>query len=191
MRCFIAVRVPAIEALVAASRQMSTLMPNLNVIPAYQWHVTLQFLGDTAEHLIPTLTSIITGIAATERVQEVSIRGLGVFPNLARPTVLWAGFTESAVLTRMASQLGKQCESLGFPREARAFTPHLTLARLKSRPHESLIDFVRSRTEMEFGQFKVSSLELFRSDLTRVGPEYTVIASAPLSSRSDCESPTR
>lgn len=182
MRTFIAIRVPATDELTTTSRQMSMLLPPRSIIPPEQWHVTLTFLGDTAESLIPRLVSIMTGIAATERVQTVSIRGLGAFPTLARPTVLWAGFSDAVVLIRIATQLGEQCAALGFSRETRPFQPHLTLARVKSRPSESLTDFIRSNPELDLGQVKISVLELFRSDLTRTGPVYTVIASTPLTS---------
>lgn len=180
MRTFIAIRVPATDQLVTASRQLSALLSPRNIVPPEQWHATLQFLGGTAEHLIPRLVSIVTAIAATECAQTVTIRGLGAFPNLARPTVLWAGFFDAAVLTRMATQLALQCQNLGFSRETRPFQPHLTLARVKSRPSEPLAELIRSNHELDLGHVKVASLELFRSDLTSTGPEYTAIASAPL-----------
>lgn len=183
MRTFIAIRVPATNQLVTASRQLAALMGPRNMVPLEQWHVTLKFLGDTAEYLIPQLVSIMTALASSECAQTVTIRGLGAFPNLARPSVLWAGFFDAAVLTRMATQLALQCEDLGFSREARSFQPHLTLARVKSRPSESLAEFIRSNHELDLGQVKVSSLELFRSELASMGPEYTAIASAPLAFR--------
>ncbi len=182
MRTFIAIRIPATDQLVTASRQLAALMSPRSMIPTEQWHVTLQFLGDTAEDLIPRLVPIMTGIAATECARTVTIRGLGAFPNLARPTVLWAGFFDAALLKRMATQLALQCEGLGFPRETRPFQPHLTLARVRSKPSESLAEFIRSNHELDLGHVKLSSLELFRSDLTSTGPEYTTIASAPLAS---------
>lgn len=180
MRTFFGIRIPATESLRTTFHQMSALASPRNMISPEKWHVTLHFLGDTAEHQIPHLRSIMADIAATECVQTVSIRGLGAFPNLARPSVLWAGFFDAAVLHRMATQLNEQCESLGFPRETRPFRPHLTLARLKFKPGEPLIEFIQSNPALNLGEVNVSSLELFRSDLTSSGPEYTVIGSVPL-----------
>lgn len=179
MRTFIAIRVPATEPLSTTFQQMSALMSPRNIIPPSQWHVTLQFLGDTADHQIPRLRAIMAGIAARERIQTVAIRGLGAFPNLARPTVLWAGFYDAAILVRVAMQLREQCQTLDFPQETRPFHPHLTLARLRSRPREPLTEFIRCNSQRDLGQLKVTSLELFRSDLTSLRPEYTVIGSEP------------
>jgi len=182
MRTFIAVRVPETSELVRISQQLSRLLAPLKVIPTEQWHITLLFLGETSEELVPRLKSILTDIASSERVHTVNIQGLGVFPNLSRPTVIWAGFRDATAIMRIATRLGEHCETLGFTRESRPFQPHLTLARPKFRPTERLTDFIGDNSELDLGAAEVSSLQLYRSDLATTGPKYTVLASALLSS---------
>jgi 2'-5' RNA ligase len=180
MRTFIAVRIPVTEPISSVIRQLRSMRPGLKVVPTDQLHVTLKFLGETDDSLVPRLGSLLHEIAATEATCEMNLAGLGAFPNLARPAVVWAGFVDPESLVRLASSLESRCEALGFPCEARPFRPHLTLARIKSAPPESLAELIRGRIDTRFETVTIRALELFRSDLLSAGPTYTSLVSVPL-----------
>ena len=180
MRTFIAVRIPSVHSIDSVLRHLSMLQPALRTIAPDQLHVTLAFLGETDESLLPELTQILQDVAATETVHELAVRGLGVFPRITHPTVVWAGFANPGPLVRMADQLARRCEALGFAREARPFQPHLTLARVKAKPPEELAGYIQARVDADFGSVTISSLELSRSDLEPAGPVYTSLVCAPL-----------
>jgi 2'-5' RNA ligase len=180
MRTFIAVRIPVTDPISSVIRQLQTMRPALKVVSDDQLHVTLKFLGETDDSVVPRLGSLLHAIAATEAACEMNLTGLGAFPQVSRPNVVWAGFVDSGPLVRLASSLESRCEALGFPREARPFRPHLTLARTKAAPPESLPEFIRDRGNTWFGTVGIRALDLYRSDLQPAGPTYTSLLSVPL-----------
>jgi len=142
-------------------------------------HVTLPFLGDTPERLVPDV------IAAAERAVvgtasfAWSIRGLGAFPSRDRPTVVWAGLEPTGACERLAARLADELEAvadLGFVRETRRYHPHLTLARIKGRPPRDLADLLRTHAQTMFGSYEVDHIELMQSELTPGGPKYASLA---------------
>ncbi|MBC8289535.1 MAG: RNA 2',3'-cyclic phosphodiesterase [Planctomycetes bacterium] len=94
-------------------------------------HLTLRFPGDTAEALLPRLAEALLEVAATEPPFDVAFQGLGAFPKLARPSVVWAGIRPPEPCIRLEEALTARLTPLGFATEARAYRPHLTLARVK------------------------------------------------------------
>lgn len=180
MRTFIAVRIPATPALTVMLSQLRQLRPPLKVADANELHVTLPFLGETRAEQVPELAAILEDVANVEHTVTLAIRGLGAFPQIEHPHVVWAGFEDPAPLVRWADRLWNGCETLGFRREARPFHPHVTLARLKLDPPESLLVEVQQNSMADFGTVKIDRLELFRSDLGPAGPVYTSLASAML-----------
>ena len=180
MRTFIAVRIPSVQSITSVLQHLSKLQPALKTVASDQLHVTLTFLGETDESLLPDLTQILHDVAATEAIHELALQGLGAFPRLAHPTVVWVGFADPGPMVRMAELLAARCEALGFAREARPFQAHLTLARVKAKPPESLAGYIQDRADTDFGTATISSLELFRSDPGPAGPVYTRLVCASL-----------
>jgi 2'-5' RNA ligase len=103
---------------------------------------------------------------------------VGVFPSLSRPRVVWAGMTAGAEeLAGLASEVEEALVPLGFERERRAFTPHLTLGRVKSVVNVSnLAEAVQRHAEADFGPLRVDAVYLMRSDLRPSGPVYSPLA---------------
>lgn len=180
MRTFIAVGIPATPALTVMLSQLMQLRPPLKVADANELHVTLPFLGETHANQVPQLAGILQDVANVEHAVTLTIRGLGAFPQIAHPHVVWAGFEDPARLVRWADRLWDGCEALGFRREARLFHPHVTLARVKLDPPESLPEVIQQNSAADFGTVKIDRLELFRSDLGPAGPVYTSLTSAML-----------
>jgi 2'-5' RNA ligase len=181
MRLFAALDIPedvrgALAALVAKLRTVSC--------PA-RWarieglHVTLKFIGevspDKAHHI---KTALRTVQFSTPIVMHFD--GLGFFPNSRRPRVLWAGVKARPELAALASGVESALVPLGIPRDDRAFSPHLTLARFDS-PNKlgalhSAIDAITAAGRSEFGSTTAKEFHLYQSVLKPGGAEYTRLA---------------
>ncbi len=144
-------------------------------------HLTLKFLGDTDESLIPQIVEAI--VAAVDGIPPFTIRltGTGAFPNLRRMNVLWVGIEGGEPLVAIAGRLEERLESLGFPRERREFSLHVTVARVRGGHG---LDAVRAvlgaRARDAFGAATVDRVRLMKSVLTPQGPEYFTVEEVPL-----------
>ena len=180
IRAFIAVKIPATPSLRKVSRQLAEMGRPVKAVAADNLHVTLKFLGDTDPELIPEISGIVEAAAAAESASELRVVGLGAFPHLDRPSVVWAGLQDAETLTAIAAKLEKRLKPLGFKPERRKFQPHLTLARIRSKPPPEVKTLVTEHSSTEFGTATVESVELFQSELRPEGPRYTILRSAEL-----------
>lgn len=137
-------------------------------------HFTMQFLGEVEESRLPALHHALTEAAHAQSAFELQLAGWGVFPNATRPRVVWLGCAEPvAPMIALADGIGRALEPVGFPREARPFHPHLTLARLRQ---PTLDETVRRRldlrTRQPLGRMRVEEFHLYESRLHPTGAEY-------------------
>jgi RNA 2',3'-cyclic 3'-phosphodiesterase len=142
-------------------------------------HITLKFLGETAEEKLDSLRAALSAIHLAEPV-AMQFRGLEFFPNEFRPRVLWCGVEAAPNLARLADAVESALEPLGVPRSSQAFTPHLTLARFNS--HEGLGTLVRAADNLksyDFGSATESEFHLFQSTLKPSGAEYRRLVTFP------------
>ena len=141
-------------------------------------HLTLKFYGEVSGDKLPGLQAVVTGAAAGVRPLALEMSGLGVFPNLSRPRVIWAGLAgELDRLKALQRAVEAASRPLGFEPEARGFTPHLTLGRVEPgwRPADRLsleAAFARLGPGVR-GAFAAGTLALMRSDLRPGGAVYT------------------
>lgn len=150
-------------------------------------HLTLKFLGDiAAEQVEPIREALATRISAIPPFL-LEVAGLGVFPDSRAPRVLWIGLSgqsgQTSLLIRLAAEVEAALEPLGFPREARPFNPHLTLARIKERSREVGKVLEGSgifREQGALGNLAVCTLSLMKSDLKPSGAIYTRLWDVPL-----------
>ena len=180
LRTFIAVRIPAPAVLRPVLRDLGEMGRAVKAVSPDHMHVTLKFLGETDADLVPEVGSIMSAAAAAQKRCELTLAGLGVFPHAQRPNVVWAGIEGAQTLQALAAELQSGLEALGFAREDRPFVPHLTLARVKAKPPQSLHDLLERHQKTRFGTASIESVEFFRSDLGPDGPKYTQLATAPL-----------
>jgi 2'-5' RNA ligase len=148
-------------------------------------HLTLKFLGNIDTALIDKITAALGEACRGVRPFSLEINGIGVFPNERRVRVVWVGLAgETATLGQLQKRVDDGLAPLGFKAEARPFTPHLTLARVREQatPDErQALGQLVSHTSLESsGSLTVSALHLMRSQLTREGPIYTRINSVTL-----------
>jgi len=108
-------------------------------------HLTLKFLGDIQVQTIDRIVSVLSGVAAKTTPFSLGTTNLGVFPNFNRPAVLWIGIDgDIRSLLSLHAGIDTQLEPLGFHKEKRVFSPHLTLARLKETATSSGIPQAKS-----------------------------------------------
>lgn len=144
------------------------------------FHLTFRFLGN----IEPTRVAPILGaLRAATRLQpqfRVRTQGLGAFPSLTRPRVLWARLTGSGLQelhTKIESALG----SCGFPSEGRAFRPHITLGRVRSlRGWSQVLEGIKAYLQYDFGESLIDKVTLYQSDLRSGGAVYTSLGVACL-----------
>ena len=146
-------------------------------------HLTLKFLGGIQEEKIPEIASVLTQCAAKTDSFNLTIRSLGAFPNATNPKVIWIGVEdESGRLLKAQQSIEKNLAAIGFKEEKRAFTPHLTLGRLKSpRGKRAVCRQLESSGECSCGTLAVTEICLFKSDLKPSGAVYTKLKTFPLS----------
>jgi 2'-5' RNA ligase len=124
----------------------------------------------------------VQAAAGGHAVFSLTACGIGVFPSVRRPRVIWAGFSgQTRLLSDLQRSLEERLSAVGFPQEERPFRGHLTIGRC-SEPvdAELMAEVVNSFASRTFGEFAVGELVLFQSDLQPKGPVYTALARARL-----------
>ena len=180
-RGFIAVDIPRSPALDGLAADLRKASPSLKVVGTDQLHLTIKFLGDTEDGLVPEIVAAIRRAASGVRPFEIQVRGTGAFPSLSRMNVIWVGIEGAGPLAKIAEALEASLESLGFPRERRPWKAHLTLARVKgSHDLRSVRRILESHATDLFGTSTVDALHLKKSELTPQGARYTIAESVRL-----------
>lgn len=148
------------------------------------FHVTLKFLGEVRRERIELVVERIAKVAAATRSFTTELDGFGAFPTIRRPRVIWMGVGANAELRCLKQDLEWALGDMGFEAEPRAFHPHVTLGRAEGEGGAGAfrgLDSVMADMEFE-GELKVHTLDLMRSNLSREGASYSVLASAKLAS---------
>ncbi len=146
-------------------------------------HLTLVFLGDIPVEQVDPIAEALTEACAGHSPFTVSVAGMGCFPNVRRPRVAWVGVEEpSGALARLQHDIEQALVPLGFRPEARAFSPHLTLGRVKGGGRQALeaLGAYVERAKVHIGAMKVQAVHLIRSDLRPSGAVYTELTVVPL-----------
>jgi 2'-5' RNA ligase len=183
VRLFVAVDIPedilaTLDALVARLRPSARIQWS----PAHNFHITTKFIGEWPEERLDHLRAALAAIPPREPI-AVHVRRVGFFPNPHAPRVFWCGI-EAPGLEELAAETDAATSTLGIPRETRAFSPHLTLARIKERLDlQPLREAIAALPSLDFGRFEAPSFFLYRSQLRPSGSVYTKLAEFPLSNR--------
>lgn len=185
MRTFIAVPVAPPPALKRVLSQLAGHGSRSRPIPASNLHLTLKFLGETAQPQLPDIQRAIEAAIVGEFSTPAQLVGLGAFPTAARPSVLWVGVQQADLLIRIANRLETTCPEFGFAKESREFVPHLTLMRFKARPADAVFELLQTEQQTDFGQIPVEQVIHYESDFPSAGPEgptYTPLSTHQLPS---------
>jgi RNA 2',3'-cyclic 3'-phosphodiesterase len=189
MRSFVALLLddPAREAVAAEIERLRPLSRAVAWVPPPNLHLTLRFLGDQTPDRLREVERGLEETAATWSSFSMTLVGLGAFPGLDHPRVLWVGVSEGAATAR-ALQLGVEValDTRGFGREARPWHPHLTIGRVfddRRRRHlagPALREAVAGAAARPYGLVPVRAISLMGSHLSPRGARYQELASLPL-----------
>lgn len=180
MRLFVGIDMPAVikDEMAELVERLRPGSPDAKWVPRDNLHVTLSFLGEVREERVGAVESAIGEAALSQQGPiPTALDGSGAFPSPRRARVLWVGLDDRAGrLVALADAVATSLEPLGFPPEKRAWTAHLTLARLRVPGNVSaLLD-----EAVPSPPFEVHEVTLFRSHLARPAPRYEPLLRIPL-----------
>lgn len=179
MRSFIAIELPETlkKALAEFQQELEKCGADVRWVRPDNIHLTLKFLGNIEEDKADIIAEKIKGTCKGQPGFELAISGAGVFPGKRSPRVLWAGIVLNDNIMTLQEGIEEAMASLGFEREKRRFSPHLTLGRFRSsRGKQAVLDKMDAYTENIFGLMDVKSVLLMSSELSPGGAKYTKIA---------------
>jgi 2'-5' RNA ligase len=184
IRTFIAVDLdPAVrKRTIALQETLKKTGTEVKWVEPENLHLSLLFLGEVEDREVVEVCRIVSETAQQHASFLMSVETAGCFPNPRRPRVLWVGVGEGAQpLCRIHDALEIPLLDLGYRREERKYSPHITLGRVKSdRPTEKLASALALHAGWKGGEFQMRELRVMGSKLTPGGPEYTVLSRAKL-----------
>jgi RNA 2',3'-cyclic 3'-phosphodiesterase len=176
LRLFVAADVPDdhLARIHELTTELRAQLRDARWIPQANQHITLKFLGATDEDTLIDVKRVCAEVADAYSSVAIRLSRLGAFPNARRARVVWIGIDDPhGLLGRLAAALDDGFRALGFAPEERAYTPHLTLARLKSPAPVG--DFASALPEVEWEPFGIDHLSLYRSRLSPRGAVYELL----------------
>lgn len=184
-RTFIAVAIDDRTAARAAAiiERLRSAGADVNWVAPRNLHVTLKFLGDVRNELLPAVAEAVREAAQRVPPFSLELRGVGAFPQLDRPRTIWLGAGQGGdAMQRLAETVEQSLRPLGFAPEARGFTTHLTIGRVRrpSAALRSLSELMRRQSDQTVGIVSVEQVIVMASTLTPRGPIYEALARIPL-----------
>jgi 2'-5' RNA ligase len=144
-------------------------------------HLTLKFLGELDPELLPRLVSALRRRVRGVPPFELELQGVGGFPSLRSPRVLWCGLSKQSWLSELHAGVEETCADFGYEPEQRDFRPHLTLGRVRGKRNlRPLVEHLTSAPLSVEGRFTVDHVDAYRSTLKRTGAVYDVLESIAL-----------
>jgi RNA 2',3'-cyclic 3'-phosphodiesterase len=180
MRTFIAVELPDdirerigtyIEAIEAGISGVKWVAPE-------NLHLTIKFLGEIEPADVERLSHCVEQVAKECRSFTMGLSGIGFFPTEKHPKVIWIGADggEDALLD-LYQEMERCLEDIGYDREAKTFSPHLTIGRVK---RDKKITIPGNLTDFEQVSFRVETIAIMKSTLTPEGPIYEKLSECML-----------
>ena len=177
IRSFLAIELPRTiqEKIEEIQEDLKSTHADVRWVSPEKIHLTLKFLGNIEESKIEPIVKSIEGSIQATPPFSLKAKGMGAFPYLKNPRVIWMGLTDGKEkVISLQQRLEGLLEKIGFKAEDRSFQPHLTLGRVKtSRGREELVRGIEKYREEEFGDFHVETILFLESDLRPSGPIYT------------------
>lgn len=187
-RTFVAIT-PSDEVLDAVQEKVADLKhklpsPEIRWERRDKWHITLRFLGDVLSSEVPALSTALETACATQGVFPAKAVGVGAFPSLKRPRILWMGIEDQdGALTSLQKAVAETSAPFMAKEDEKRFRPHLTIARIKTehrRIPAQVEPAIQPWRSTDFGTWQVDNVELWRSTLQASGSQYELLARFPL-----------
>jgi 2'-5' RNA ligase len=158
---------------------LQSLGGDLKPVERENIHLTLKFLGNVSASKLSEVKSSLQKLIFSAFTAE--IKGAGAFPNLNHMNVIWVGVNEGwSQVEQIYEQVEELLSGLGFQRENRPFSPHITIARVRSgRKRDEVANFLQRLTEESFGTITVDKVRLKQSILSSSGPKYSTLLEIP------------
>lgn len=184
MRLFLAINLePTLRrAILEATSALRDVAPTLNWLDETRLHLTLKFLGEQCEDVVPSLSESMSQVANRYRQFTMRVGEVGAFPNFRRARIVWMGIEREPRLELLHHDIEIACEGLGFALDGRPFRPHLTLARVNERTEKNeLRRLARASKRVVFEEETgVGSIDLMKSEMTASAARYERLHVAPL-----------
>lgn len=175
-RAFISIDVEPSERMRRFHEALKGTGAPLKLVKLENIHLTLKFLGNTEENLVPKIVEVMEGSLTGLEPFTIHFLGTGAFPSLGHMKVVWVGVCNVEKVVSIAGYLNDELARIGFRKEKREFSPHLTLGRVKGGRHkERLARVIRSWSEEDFGTLEVDGIRLKKSVLSPHGPIYSTV----------------
>jgi RNA 2',3'-cyclic 3'-phosphodiesterase len=182
IRTFIAVQFPdnIRDAILKLQDRLKAGVKGVKWVAPENIHLTLRFLGDLCPDDIFHVSEAVSASVKDMPVFGVSAKGIGAFPSLSRPRVLWIGLGgDVKSLRELALRISENLEVMGIEKEKRDFTGHLTIGRVKEKVNPAqLVKFIKDVRDIETEFFHVDRVSIFKSQLTPSGSIYSRIYDA-------------
>jgi 2'-5' RNA ligase len=164
-----------LNRLKAAQTRLVQTGADVKLVEPQNIHITIRFLGNITPPMVEKIFEEMKQVQFTPF--NVQLKGVGAFPNPNYARVVWAGITMGAdQLKNVFNQLEPRLQKLGFTPDHKGFSPHLTIARVRSgRNKQQLANFINENTGYDFGNVNANCLRLKKSDLTPRGPVYSTL----------------
>ena len=158
---------------------LQALGGDLKPVEGENIHLTLKFLGNVSTPRLAEVQSSLKQLTFPSFSAE--IKGAGAFPNLKHMNVIWVGVNEGwSQVEQIYEQVEKLLYTLGFKRENRPFSPHITIARVRSiRKRDEIANFLQHLSDESFGTITVDKVQLKQSILSSSGPKYSTLLEIP------------
>lgn len=185
VRSFIAI--PVASGVAARAQELIKRLRDCNA--AVNWvapqnlHLTLKFLGETPINEAPEICAAVARAAADAPPFDVAFRGLGAYPSLEKPRTLWLGVSEGEQeLIELAQRVDEELAQIGYARETRRFSPHLTIGRVRETifPDHPLLEAMARHRDYDANVMGVDEVVVYASFLDRKGPTYDALGSVEL-----------
>lgn len=184
MRLFLALELGLRErkAIRQATAPMRAAAPEASWVWEDNLHLSVKFFGEQPESAPADISRVLASVAAAHQPFDLRISGLGAFPNLRAPRVVWMGVQHDPRLELMHHDVEATCAANGYALDARAFRPHITLARVREElPLANARALAAAARAVVYkGVQQVGALSLLESTLAPGGPKYSLVASIPL-----------
>jgi RNA 2',3'-cyclic 3'-phosphodiesterase len=188
MRTFIAVDFPPnmLKKIGEITSYFKTLAPekNLKWVEIANLHLTIKFLGEIEENKTAQVKHTLSQALKEQNCFDIEIVGLGMYPNKNNPRVIWLGISGAKPLSEIYQVLNRELSTLDITPEQRAFSPHLTIARIRRHTdHKQAQQIGQILSEYKvksLGATTIEQVHLYQSVLTPSGPIYTLLHSVDL-----------
>jgi len=188
IRTFIALDFPTsiLESIEQQTKRLRQALGDdiIRWVPSHNMHLTLKFLGNVPLSHLDFLKRMLVQVSDSTPQFDLQIGGIGSFPNSKRPRVLWVGLHAPAALATLQKAIEEGAQRLGYEKEERPFSPHLTLGRIHQgidgKELQKISNTMSTIQLGKIGNARVDSVHLYKSDLNSEGSVYTKLFSTPL-----------